>query len=105
MLTNMLDKEFTILRGNADLAADHLDAVCTVYDDVFSRPPFFWRDDESVLHRERLEQLLADPTFGITVALARQDLVGFAYGFTVPACCRTSVGAHHESGCWAPCPA
>jgi GNAT superfamily N-acetyltransferase len=84
MLTNMLD-EITIHVGHAELAAAHLDAICTVYDEVFSRPPFFWRDDESVLHRERLDQLLTDPTFGITVALARPDLVGFAYGFTLPA--------------------
>ncbi len=84
MLTNMLD-EITIHVGHAELAAAHLDAICTVYDEVFSWPPFFWRDDESVLHRERLDQLLTDPTFGITVALARPDLVGFAYGFTLPA--------------------
>jgi ribosomal protein S18 acetylase RimI-like enzyme len=88
MLTSMLDEEFTVRVGNADLAAAHLDAICTVYDDVFSRPPFFWRDDESVLHRERLDQLLTNPTFGITTALARQDLVGFAYGFTLPATTR-----------------
>ncbi|WP_430789143.1 hypothetical protein [Actinoplanes sp. G11-F43] len=50
----MLD-EITIDVGHAELAAAHLDAICTVYDEVFSRPPFFWRDDESVLHRERLD--------------------------------------------------
>ncbi|WP_229070857.1 GNAT family N-acetyltransferase [Actinoplanes sp. DH11] len=83
----MLD-EVTTHGGHADLAAAHFDAICTVYDEVFSRPPFFWRDDESVLHRERLDQLLTDPSFGITVALVRQDLVGFAYGFTLPATTR-----------------
>ena len=82
---DMLDERFAIHAGNADLAAAYLDAICTIYDDVFSRPPFFWRDDESVLHRERLDQLLTDATFGITAAFAGQDLVGFAYGFTLPA--------------------
>ncbi|WP_436528447.1 GNAT family N-acetyltransferase [Actinoplanes sp. HUAS TT8] len=80
----MLNEKFAVHSGNADLAAAYLDAICAVYDDVFSRPPFFWRDDESLLHRERLDQLLTDATFGITVAFADQDLVGFAYGFTLP---------------------
>jgi ribosomal protein S18 acetylase RimI-like enzyme len=51
---------------------------------VFSAPPFFWREDESELHRERLLGLLEDPTYGIAVARAGDELVGFAYGFTVP---------------------
>ncbi|MFI1996886.1 hypothetical protein [Actinoplanes sp. NPDC020271] len=50
-MVNMLDERFTIHSGRAELAAVHLDAICTVYDEVFSRLPFFWRDDESVLHR------------------------------------------------------
>jgi GNAT superfamily N-acetyltransferase len=81
----MLAEKFTFRAGTADLATLHLDAICAVYDDVFSQPPFFWRDDESGLHRERLGQLLTDTTFGITVAFMQQQLVGFAYGFTLPA--------------------
>jgi ribosomal protein S18 acetylase RimI-like enzyme len=81
----MLAEEYTFHTGTADLAIPHLDAICAVYDDVFSSPPFFWRDDESALHRERLEQLLTDSTFEITVALTPHELVGFAYGFTLPA--------------------
>lgn len=88
----MLDEECTYQAGAADLAAAHLDAICTVYDQVFSQPPFHWRDDESALHRTRLEQLLTDDTFGITVARTRGDLVGFAYGFTLPA---TTQRWHH----------
>jgi ribosomal protein S18 acetylase RimI-like enzyme len=62
-----------------------MDQVCELYDAVFSAPPFFWREDESQLHRERLGQLLGEPSFGIAVAQAGDELVGFAYGFTVAA--------------------
>ncbi|MCP2328444.1 ribosomal protein S18 acetylase RimI-like enzyme [Hamadaea flava] len=61
-----------------------VDAICDVYDEVFSAPPFFWRDDESDLHRDRLIGLFDDPSFGLAVAMEGDDLVGFAYGFTVP---------------------
>jgi GNAT superfamily N-acetyltransferase len=71
--------------GGADLARPALDAICDLYDEVFSAPPFFWREDESELHRERLTGLLADPTFGVAVARIGDGLVGFAYGFGLPA--------------------
>ena len=50
---------------------------------VFSAAPFHWRSDESQLHRDRLERLLDDPTFGATLARSGDLLVGFAYGFTL----------------------
>ena len=55
--------------GGADLARQLLDPICDVYDAVFSAPPFFWRDDESELHRERLLGLLEDPSYGVAVAI------------------------------------
>jgi ribosomal protein S18 acetylase RimI-like enzyme len=70
--------------GGADLARSLLDPICDLYDAVFSAPPFFWRADESQLHRERLRGLLEDPSFGAAVAWADEELVGFGYGFTVP---------------------
>lgn len=70
--------------GGAELARPLLDPICTLYDEVFSAPPFFWREDESALHRERLLRLLGDPTFGVAVAQERGELAGFAYGFRVP---------------------
>jgi GNAT superfamily N-acetyltransferase len=71
--------------GGADLARPLLDSICDLYDEVFSAPPFFWRDDESELHRERLTGLLEDQTFGTVVARVSGELVGFAYGFGLPA--------------------
>src|SRR4051794_32976849 len=70
--------------GAAELARPLLDPVCDLYDEVFSQPPFFWRDDESQLHRERLHGLLEDSTFGMAVAHVGDELAGFAYGFTLP---------------------
>jgi len=70
--------------GGAVLGRTLLDPICVLYDEVFSAPPFFWREDESELHRQRLLRLLDDPTFGIVVAQAGGELVGFAYGFLVP---------------------
>jgi GNAT superfamily N-acetyltransferase len=71
--------------GSADLALDRLDPVCELYDAVFSAPPFFWRADEPYLHRQRLLRLTEDATFGIIIAEVADSLVGFAYGFTLPA--------------------
>jgi GNAT superfamily N-acetyltransferase len=70
--------------GGAELARPLLDPICDLYDQVFSVPPFFWREDESQMHRQRLLRLLDDPTFGITVAQNDAELVGFAYGFSLP---------------------
>lgn len=70
--------------GSAELAQPLVDQIGELYDEVFSVPPYFWREDESELHRERLRRLLEDPSFGIVVAWAGDELVGFAYGFTVP---------------------
>jgi hypothetical protein len=71
--------------GDAALARPLVDPICDLYDRVFSAPPSHWQAEESEMHRGRLLRLLEDPTFGITVARAGEELVGFAYGFTVPA--------------------
>jgi ribosomal protein S18 acetylase RimI-like enzyme len=70
--------------GNVELSNLLFDRICSLYYEVFSAPPFFWRDDESQLHRQRLTSLLDDPTFGFAVANADNELVGFAYGFRLP---------------------
>jgi GNAT superfamily N-acetyltransferase len=80
-----LVNDVTVSIANAEAGRRLIQQICAVYDEVFSAPPFFWRDDESDLHRDRLTTLLDDPTFGLTIAQRGEDLVGFAYGFTVPA--------------------
>ena len=76
--------DFRVEIGGATLARPQLETICALYDEVFSAPPFFWREDESELHRQRLLRLLEDPTFGLAVARAGDELAGFAYGFRVP---------------------
>lgn len=83
--TCMPNEQYAYQVGGAAVATDHMDAICALYDDVFSRPPFHWRDDESLMHRDRLAHLLTDSSFGIVVALAQETLIGFAYGFTLSA--------------------
>jgi GNAT superfamily N-acetyltransferase len=77
--------EVKVTLADADTGRQLLEPICQIYDEVFSAPPFFWRDDESSLHRARLTGLLDDPTFGLTIALRDDQLIGFAYGFTVAA--------------------
>jgi len=50
---------------------------------VFTEPPFAWEPAESQRHREMLAKLRHDTGFGIAVATTG-DLVGFAYGCTLP---------------------
>jgi GNAT superfamily N-acetyltransferase len=69
--------------GEGELAASLFDPICDLYDAVFSQPPFFWREDESELHRGRLRSLLTDATFGVAVARIDRQLVGFAYGLAL----------------------
>jgi ribosomal protein S18 acetylase RimI-like enzyme len=80
----MTDEVTVVVSGPAEAAAA-LDDICSMYDEVFSQPPFFWRDDESVLHRRRLTGLLDDPSFGVVLATVRRRLIGFGYGFTLAA--------------------
>ncbi|WP_051180251.1 GNAT family N-acetyltransferase [Nocardia concava] len=58
-----------------------VDPICDLYDEAFSVPPFVWPADESTHHRRLLERLIADPTFGLSIAEVDGGLVGFAYGY------------------------
>jgi len=77
--------EVRVQRGNRLVAEEFFDPICQLYDQVFSRPPFHWTDDESRHHRELLISLKDDPTFGIVTAEASTQLVGFAYGYALGA--------------------
>jgi len=74
-------QDVTPTLGDGQRAAELLDPICALYDAVFSRPPFHWTAQHSEQHRERLEQLVSNPTFGLATAQADDGrLVGFAYG-------------------------
>jgi ribosomal protein S18 acetylase RimI-like enzyme len=70
--------------GDGRRAAELLDPICALYDMVFSQPPFRWVDEESVHHRRSLVEVSRNPTFGLAVAAAGGELVGFAYGVRLP---------------------
>jgi ribosomal protein S18 acetylase RimI-like enzyme len=72
--------DVTLAHHDGTQAADLFDAVCCLYDAVFSQPPFRWTDDESEHHRQSLVGLITNPTFGLVTAEAAGELVGFAYG-------------------------
>jgi ribosomal protein S18 acetylase RimI-like enzyme len=59
------------------------DAICDLYDAVFSQPPFRWTDDESEHHRQSLADLMKNPAFGLVTAEVNGELVGFAYGIAL----------------------
>jgi ribosomal protein S18 acetylase RimI-like enzyme len=67
--------------GSAAAAEALFEPICTLYDRVFSQPPFRWTDEESEHHRELLTKLKDDASFGIVTAEAGEQLVGFGYGF------------------------
>jgi ribosomal protein S18 acetylase RimI-like enzyme len=66
--------------GRAGLAASRFEPICELYGEVFSKPPFDGGAEDLAHQRERLVRLMANPAFGITVAGAGGELVGFAYG-------------------------
>ena len=74
----------TVKLGNPTTADTLFESICALYDDVFSQPPFRWTDDESSHHRELLRNLRSKPSFGIATAERGEQLVGFAYGYTLP---------------------
>ena len=78
-----MNAEIRIDLTDADTVRQWFEEICELYDEAFSAPPFHWRDDESQLHRERLNTLLIDPSFGAALAFREGVLIGFAYGFAL----------------------
>ena len=74
----------TVQLGKPATADTLFESICALYDDVFSQPPFRWTDDESSHHRDLLRHLRSEPSFGIATAERGGQLVGFAYGYTLP---------------------
>ena len=67
--------------GTPATAEQLFEPICTLYDQVFSQPPFRWTDEESQHHRDLLTGLMKEPTFGIVIVEAGDQLVGFEYGY------------------------
>ncbi|MGW4844331.1 GNAT family N-acetyltransferase [Nocardia brasiliensis] len=74
-----------IVHDQSDTAATHIAALLDLYAEVFAEPPYF----EGPEHVARFGKLLIDemdrPGFAMTRAVDHGELVGMAYGFTLPA--------------------
>ena len=74
------DQYVTITLASPDLVRTHLDAICDLYADAFSEPPFAWPTGEAERHRAMMVRLIGDPSFGAALAFTGGDLAGFVYG-------------------------
>ncbi|MEU6034700.1 GNAT family N-acetyltransferase [Actinomadura sp. NPDC047616] len=80
-----MDSRVSVRVGGRDLAVACHDAIRTLHDDVFLRPPFEYAPTAPQDHDATLREIREDPTFGIAVAgTGPDDLVGFAYGHRLP---------------------
>ncbi len=74
-----------IVHDQSDTAATHIAALLDLYAEVFAEPPYL----EGPEHVARFGKLLIDemdrPGFAMTRAIDHGELVGMAYGFTLPA--------------------
>ncbi|MEU2089615.1 GNAT family N-acetyltransferase [Nocardia beijingensis] len=69
--------------GTTDDARQHFDAICELYDEVFSAAPYVWPDTESQRHRQMLTDMITRPGFGVALAKSHDALIGFVYGTTL----------------------
>ncbi len=83
MVGSMKDDATAVRLGTAEDARHYFDAICELYDEAFSAPPFVWPETESQRHREMLNDMITKPGFGIALAESSDALVGFVYGTTL----------------------
>lgn len=69
--------------GAAATVQEYMEPIFELYYETFSKPPYRWPDNEETQFRRRLSRLATDATFGITTAQIDDELVGFAYGYTL----------------------
>lgn len=76
--------DITLERGGPELAAAHRAAVCRMQHQVFSSPPFVASATSVQEYETAFDGYLRCPGFGISLALSRGQVVGFAYGHRLP---------------------
>lgn len=77
-------EQVEVVLGDAATAVLHFEAICGLYEEVFSQPPFAWNEQEAQRQRGHLRRLMADPSFAVAVGVTGDELVGFAYGVRLP---------------------
>jgi len=78
-----MSADLRVRLGTRATADALFERICALYDRVFSQPPFRWTDEESQHHRELLTSLMQEQSFGLAIAEAADQFLGFAYGYTL----------------------
>ena len=79
----MTQTRYDLLDGTA--AKAHVEALAGLYADVYAEPPYLEGPEHVASFRQHLEHELALPGFTLARAIDGPDLIGAAYGFTLPA--------------------
>jgi GNAT superfamily N-acetyltransferase len=69
--------------GTQTTVLEYGEPIFQLYYEAFSQPPHTWPENEETAFRQRLARLATNPTLGIVTALAEDNLLGFAYGYTL----------------------
>jgi ribosomal protein S18 acetylase RimI-like enzyme len=77
--------DVAIIVGKSDLCYRYFEGICHLHDSIFLAPPFAWNENDSGSHDRLLRTLLLDDSFGVVIALAGSEIVGFAYGHALAA--------------------
>lgn len=78
-----LSPNILVRLGTSATAEACIEPIFQLYYQTFSKPPYQWSENEETAFRERLSRLATDASFGIATARDRDELVGFAYGYTL----------------------
>ncbi len=71
-------------RLNAAQTAAQLDALVDVYAEVFAEEPYCEGPEDVARFRRWLRDELKKPGFTLVRAVAEEQLIGYAYGYTMP---------------------
>ncbi|MGH3764561.1 MAG: GNAT family N-acetyltransferase [Pseudonocardiaceae bacterium] len=69
--------------GTSETVQEYAEPIFQLYYDAFSKPPHTWPEHGEAEFRRLLSRLASNPTLGIVTAQAENELIGFAYGYTL----------------------
>lgn len=75
----------TVQRYEMPQAAKQFDAILPVYEEVYAEPPYCEGPREVAEFLDRLDDQLNRPGFRLAIAAADAAVIGFSFGFLLPA--------------------